>query len=373
MNSSPTQFVASGGGMEMYEHVHQLSMWGESLFKSNGSPNALTSILTPNTSPSLFISPEIKFDNQSEDTSHGTPGVLINYEQEVTKSTEKVQRRLAQNREAARKSRIRKKAYVKQLESSRLKLIQLEQELDKARQQGSYIDNAVEGNHVGFNSAINSGIATFETEYVVWLEEQQRHVCELRTALNSDISDGDIHVLVDASLNHYYELFRMKAAASKADVFYIMYGMWKSSAERFFLWIGGFRPSELIKILRPQIEPLAEPQLQDICNLGQLCQQAEDALSQGMERLQQTLAQSVADGQLGEASYSPQIDTAMEKLDSLVRFVRQADHLRKVALVQVSQILTPRQAARGLLALGEYLDKLRALSQVWETNVREPS
>ncbi|CAN0878234.1 Transcription factor TGA1 [Linum grandiflorum] len=347
MNSSPTQFVASGGGMEMYEHVHQLSMWGESLFKSNGSPNALTSILTPNTSPSLFISPEIKFDNQSEDTSHGTPGVLINYEQEVTKSTEKVQRRLAQNREAARKSRIRKK--------------------------GSYIDNAVEGNHVGFNSAINSGIATFETEYVVWLEEQQRHVCELRTALNSDISDGDIHVLVDASLNHYYELFRMKAAASKADVFYIMYGMWKSSAERFFLWIGGFRPSELIKILRPQIEPLAEPQLQDICNLGQLCQQAEDALSQGMERLQQTLAQSVADGQLGEASYSPQIDTAMEKLDSLVRFVRQADHLRKVALVQVSQILTPRQAARGLLALGEYLDKLRALSQVWETNVREPS
>ncbi|CAN0878235.1 Transcription factor TGA1 [Linum grandiflorum] len=332
MNSSPTQFVASGGGMEMYEHVHQLSMWGESLFKSNGSPNALTSILTPNTSPSLFISPEIKFDNQSEDTSHGTPGVLINYEQEVTKSTEKVQRRLAQNREAARKSRIRKKAYVKQLESSRLKLIQLEQELDKARQQACHSYNIFSA---GFS----------------WL----------------------FQVLVDASLNHYYELFRMKAAASKADVFYIMYGMWKSSAERFFLWIGGFRPSELIKILRPQIEPLAEPQLQDICNLGQLCQQAEDALSQGMERLQQTLAQSVADGQLGEASYSPQIDTAMEKLDSLVRFVRQADHLRKVALVQVSQILTPRQAARGLLALGEYLDKLRALSQVWETNVREPS
>ncbi|CAN1168311.1 Transcription factor TGA1 [Linum perenne] len=370
MNSSPTQFVTSGGGMEMYEHVHQLSMWGENFMKSNGSPNALTSILIPNTSPSLFIAAEMKMDNQitSDDTSHGTPGVLINYEQEVTKSIDKVQRRLAQNREAARKSRIRKKAYVKQLESSRLKLIQLEQELDKARQQGSYVDSAVEGSHTGFNKAINSGIATFEMEYVHWLEEQQRHVSELRTALNSGAGDGDIHVLVDASLNHYYELFRMKAVASKADVFYIMYGLWKSSAERFFLWIGGFRPSELIKILRPQIEPLAEPQLQNICNLGQLCQQAEDALSQGMERLQQTLAQSVADGQLGEASYSPQIDTAMEKLDSLVRFVRQADHLRKVALVQVSQILTTRQAARGLLALGEYFDRLRALSQVWETN-----
>eukprot|EP00250_Pteridium_aquilinum_P012244 c20595_g3_i1 orf=471-1133(+) len=47
----------------------------------------------------------------------------------------KVLRRLAQNREAARKSRLRKKAYVQQLESSRVKLNQLEQELDRVRQQ----------------------------------------------------------------------------------------------------------------------------------------------------------------------------------------------------------------------------------------------
>ncbi|CAN0858612.1 Transcription factor TGA1 [Linum grandiflorum] len=366
MNSSSTHYVTSGG-MDMYDHVQQLSMWGET-FRSNASPNALTSILIPNASQSLIITADMKLDNQSEDTSNGTPGPLYKYDQEVTKSSDKVQRRLAQNREAARKSRLRKKAYVKQLESSRLKLVQLEQELEKARQQGSYVGSGIEGNHVGSNGAINSGIATFEMEYGHWSEEQQKHVCELRAALNSGIGDGDIRILVEASLNHYYELFRMKGAAAKADVLYVMSGLWKSPAERFFLWIGGFRPSELIKVLRPQIEPLAEPQLQNICNLGQLCQQAEDALSQGMERLQQTLAQSVADGQLGEASYSPQIDTAMEKLDSLIRFVRQADHLRKVALVQVSQILTPRQAARGLLALGEYFDRLKSLSRVWETN-----
>ncbi|PNY05953.1 TGACG-sequence-specific DNA-binding protein TGA-2.1-like, partial [Trifolium pratense] len=51
------------------------------------------------------------------------------------KSDQKTLRRLAQNREAARKSRLRKKAYVQQLESSRLKLTQLEQELQRARQQ----------------------------------------------------------------------------------------------------------------------------------------------------------------------------------------------------------------------------------------------
>jgi len=44
-------------------------------------------------------------------------------------------RLLAQNREAARKSRLRKNAYVQQLESSRIKLAQLEQELKRARAQ----------------------------------------------------------------------------------------------------------------------------------------------------------------------------------------------------------------------------------------------
>uniref|UniRef100_A0A1D1Y2W7 Transcription factor TGA6 n=1 Tax=Anthurium amnicola TaxID=1678845 RepID=A0A1D1Y2W7_9ARAE len=50
----------------------------------------------------------------------------------------KTLRRLAQNREAARKSRLRKKAYVQQLESSRVKLSQLEQDLHRARSQGLF-------------------------------------------------------------------------------------------------------------------------------------------------------------------------------------------------------------------------------------------
>ncbi|KAF5178707.1 bZIP transcription factor TGA10, partial [Thalictrum thalictroides] len=57
----------------------------------------------------------------------------------------KTLRRLAQNREAVRKSRLRKKAYVQQLETSRIKLTQLEQELQRARSQieGFWKDNLV--------------------------------------------------------------------------------------------------------------------------------------------------------------------------------------------------------------------------------------
>ncbi|XP_057808961.1 transcription factor TGA2.2-like [Salvia miltiorrhiza] len=62
------------------------------------------------------------------------------------------------------------------------------------------------------------------------------------------------------------------------------------------LWIGGFRPSELLKILVSQLEPLTEQQLPGICNLQQSSNQAEYALSQGMEALQQSLAETLASG-----------------------------------------------------------------------------
>jgi transcription factor TGA len=71
------------------------------------------------------------------------------------------------------------------------------------------------------------------------------------------------------------------------------------------------------------MEPLTEQQLMDVLNLRQSCQQAEDALSQGLEKLQQNVAETVAAGKLGEASYSHHMETAMEKLEALARFVQQ--------------------------------------------------
>ncbi|XVF15106.1 hypothetical protein REPUB_Repub09cG0120700 [Reevesia pubescens] len=362
MNSPSTQFVPSRR-MGIYEPIHQIGMWGEN-FTSNGNPN---------TSASVIVEVDNKLENMSETASLEMLAPSNKYEQEATKTIDKIQRRLAQNREAARKSRLRKKAYVQQLENSRLKLIQLEQELERARQQGLYMGGGLEGGHLGFSGAVNSGVAAFEMEYEHWMEEQNRQICDLRTALNAHISDIELRILVESGMSHYFELFRMKSTAAKADVFYVMSGLWKTSAERFFSWIGGFRPSELLKVLVSQLDTLTEQQFLEVCNLKQSCQQAEDALSQGMEKLQETVSATVAAGQLGEGSYIPQVATAMEKLEALVTFVNQADHLRQETLQQMSRILTTRQAARGLLALGEYFQRLRALSTLWATRPREPA
>jgi len=85
-------------------------------------------------------------------------------------------------------------------------------------------------------------------EYGHWVEKQNTEINELRSALQAHVSDIELQMLVESGMSHYDDLFHIKAIAAKSDVFYLMSGMWKTSAERFFLWIGGFRPSELLKV-----------------------------------------------------------------------------------------------------------------------------
>ncbi|KAJ0580563.1 hypothetical protein HanHA300_Chr04g0130651 [Helianthus annuus] len=109
------------------------------------------------------------------------------------------------------------KAYVQQLETCRLKLVQLEQELERSRQQG--VCGGLLNTSKGISSCnINSGIVAFEIMYDLWVFEQRKRDNELKIMLQNQVSEPDLHVSVDSSLNHYYELFQMKAYAMKDDV-----------------------------------------------------------------------------------------------------------------------------------------------------------
>ncbi|CAI0461954.1 unnamed protein product [Linum tenue] len=223
-----------------------------------------------------------------------------------------------------------------------------------------------------------AGAMAFDVEYARWLEEQNRQINELRAAVNSHAGDTELRIIIDGIMAHYDEIFRLKSNAAKADVFHLLSGMWKTPAERCFLWLGGFRSSELLKLLVNQLEPLTEQQLVGITNLQQSSQQAEDALSQGMEALQQSLAETLSSGSLGSsgtsgnvANYMGQMAMAMGKLGTLEGFIRQADNLRQQTLQQMHRILTTRQSARALLAIHDYFSRLRALSSLWLARPRE--
>ncbi|KAJ6694805.1 TRANSCRIPTION FACTOR TGA2.3-LIKE ISOFORM X1 [Salix koriyanagi] len=364
-------------------------------------------------SPRTDISTDADTDDKNQRYDRGQSTALMasdSSDRTKDKLDQKTLRRLAQNREAARKSRLRKKAYVQQLESSRLKLSQLEQELQRARQQGIFISSSGDQAH----SMSGNGAMAFDVEYARWLEEQNRQINELRSAVNSHAGDAELRIIID---------------------------------ERCFLWLGGFRSSELLKdavldslmfillekynvkafmelhlfygfidlslsreggdfcmylllfhfhvpakagttvlslyhlfalLLMNHLEPLTEQQLVGIGNLQQSSQQAEDALSQGMEALQQSLSETLCSGSLGSsgssgnvANYMGQMAMAMGKLGTLEGFIRQADNLRQQTLQQMHRILTTRQSARALLAIHDYFSRLRALSSLWLARPKE--
>ncbi|KAM0027667.1 putative transcription factor bZIP family [Helianthus debilis subsp. tardiflorus] len=289
----------------------------------------------------------------------------------------KTLRRLAQNREAARKSRLRKKAYVQQLESSRIKLTQLEQELQRARAQGIYLGGG--GGVLGADQGVPLGMSNissvFDMEYARWLEDYHRQMCELQAAVQEHLPENELRIYVDNCIARIDDLLNIKSIVAKSDVFHIISGTWKTPAERCFMWIGGFRPSELIKIILGQIEPLTEQQLMAICEVQQATQEAEEALSHGLDALNQSLSDTIASDALSSpanmANYMGQMAAAMNKLSTLENFVIQADNLRRQTIHHVLQLLTTRQAARSLLAVSEHFHRLRSLSSLWVSRPRQ--
>lgn len=74
-------------------------------------------------------------------------------------------------------------------------------------------------------------------------------------------------------------------------------------------------------MLIQQLEPLAEQQIMGMYALRHSSQQAEEALSQGHEQLQQSLVDTIAGGPVGDGVQ--QMVIAMSKLSNLEGFVRQ--------------------------------------------------
>ncbi|GMJ02327.1 TGACG (TGA) motif-binding protein 10 [Hibiscus trionum] len=360
------------------------------------STKTSTGLVSPSTSGSKRPSePSMELANPQTDASASAPnqpakavkregnrkGPTSSSEQEGPKTPDpKTLRRLAQNREAARKSRLRKKAYVQQLESSRIRLTQLEQELQRARNQGMFFGGGgnvlggEQGLPVGVNN-ISSDAAVFDMEYGRWLEEHHRLMCELRAAVQEHLPENELRMFVDNCLAHFDEVMNLKGMAVKTDVFHLVSGVWKTPAERCFMWIGGFRPSDLIKVTVNQIEPLTEQQIMGICGLQQSTQEAEEALSQGLEALNHSLSDIITSDSLtcppNMNNYMGQMAIAINKLSTLEGFVTQADNLRHQTIHRLHQILTTRQAARCLLAIAEYFHRLRALSSLWLARPRQ--
>ncbi|KAJ0974661.1 hypothetical protein J5N97_016626 [Dioscorea zingiberensis] len=322
-------------------------------------------------SPKIDTSIDVNVDQKDQQLEQGQKAVpnTSDRSKENVKDP-KTLLRLANNRESARKSRLKKKAYVEELERNKLKLSQLEKELQAAGKQGQGTSVPSSGDQP---QAKSSCVAlSFDIQYVRWFEELTLQINELKAAMNSDASDSDLEVIVDGVMSHYDEIFRLKGIAAKEDAFRLLSGIWQTPVERCFMWLGGFKSSEVIKFIARQLESLSAEQLGKIRDLKQFTEKAEDVLVRGVESVQQALAEILASGFTGSsgslgnvANYMGQMAMAVGKLQTIEKFVCEADKLRQQSIHKVRRILTTRQAASALIVTYGYQSYLRTLSSFW--------
>jgi transcription factor TGA len=94
-----------------------------------------------------------------------------------------------------------------------------------------------------------AGALAFDKDYAGWEDEHRKQISELRAALSAHAGDDELRRIVDGVMAHHHEAFRLKCVAARADAFHVLSGMWKTPVERCFMWLGGFRPSEILKVV----------------------------------------------------------------------------------------------------------------------------
>lgn len=90
-------------------------------------------------------------------------------------------------------------------------------------------------------------------------------------------------------------------------------------------------------MLTAQLDPLTEQQLMGIYSLQHSSQQAEEALSQGLEQLQQSLVDTIATSTVTDGMH--QMAIALGKLSNLEGFIRQVNLVRNLISCSFRHIL----------------------------------
>lgn len=83
----------------------------------------------------------------------------------------------------------------------------------------------------------------------------------------------------------------------------------------------------------PWFEPLTDTQVVNLSRLRHTCRQAEDALTQGIDKLEQTLAQNVAINITESINYDTHMKSMIEGLEALENFSNQVYIARQLGLL----------------------------------------
>ncbi|XP_071740563.1 transcription factor HBP-1b(c38)-like [Rutidosis leptorrhynchoides] len=204
--------------------------------------------------------------------------IAINNETNNNQEEKRMEKKIKQ-REANRKCRMRKEAYITKLEKTvREQATQIQKDLHvKANMQGD----------------IKTDPLNFTKIYSDWFEEHQRLILTLRKKMMSNFNVSAIIPTLDAIFSHYNELFQKKRTASQINIFSILYGVWMPPPARCIMWIGGFRPSNVIELLINHVE-MSNEQKKKMLTLKAILMKEETKSTIELDNLQITIDTSLS-------------------------------------------------------------------------------
>ncbi|GJY64732.1 RNA-directed DNA polymerase, eukaryota [Tanacetum coccineum] len=228
----------------------------------------------------------------------------------------------------------------------------------------------------------------FNMEYAKWLDGHRLHLGRLQDAVENHLSENEIRFCVDNCMAHIDDFMHLKSMIVKYDVFHILSGLWKTPVERYFLWIGGFRPSELIKhdvdldnlvelvpgvpalvvrMILAQIELFTDQQIMRIYELQNVILEGEKALSQEHAKVNQSLSDAIMSENLKfphhAANYMAQMSTAMNKLSNFEDVVNQSSS----ETMKVLPLHKTELNGKKLIIISVYApQELREKKMIWD-------
>ncbi|CAD5315809.1 unnamed protein product [Arabidopsis thaliana] len=221
---------------------------------------------------------------------------------------------------------------------------------------------------------ITSSSETFASFFNDWLCRHRQFVQQLthladETTIVTPIEEES---LVSNFLSHYLQYYEEKSVAMSVagdDVYDFFSPPWLSSYEKLILWIGGFKPGMVFKLITTSVNDLTSHQIDQLESIRLETKRRERDLMRRFALLQQSVGdpllmvpfRRIGVLRLGEGE-QPEMEDAMEVLKiEMIKAMKNADQLRCVTVGKVVEVLNPRQSIKLLRAAGEFYLRLRDL------------
>ncbi|XP_071731614.1 transcription factor TGA2.1-like [Rutidosis leptorrhynchoides] len=239
---------------------------------------------------------------------------------------------------------------------------------DKLKLQNKQLTTEVEQLKYELHKKTDSMQLHFANVYNVWYCEHNNLIQSIHKALITNYKDSDIIPILNNVMDHFKHLFYVNNIAAKRDALNIIYGVWMKPTERCIMWVGGFRPSDILKLINTHVY-LTDLQSKNINELQSSTIHQERKISNTIANVEQKLAvRLVSDGfkdkgdGLALTNYIAHISQSMGNFHAMETYLHQADQLRLNILSNLQQMLTTKQFAESLLCINAYFKRIEAIN-----------